>query len=144
MSIAGNHRTKDFRYSMTAEQCDECGRVIFPKRDVCPECIQPAHREIELSGKGTIYSFTTIYEAPPKGFADQVPYSVGLIELQEGPLITGRFTDMDPDELEIGLKVESVTRKWGEDLRTGPRGEAQIIYGFAFRKPVASVTRERG
>jgi uncharacterized OB-fold protein len=56
------------------------------------------------------------------------PYTVALIKLEEGPLITAQLTDVANDEVEIGLPVEMVTRK----LRTQGE-EGLIIYGYKFR-----------
>ena len=59
------------------------------------------------------------------------PYAVALVKLAEGPLVTAQLTDISPDEVEIGMPVEMVTRKireFGED--------GVIVYGYKFRKPL--------
>jgi uncharacterized OB-fold protein len=79
-----------------------------------------------LSGKGTVYSFTTV-TAPPEPFEAFAPYTLALIKLDEGPLVTMQLTDLDTPP-EIGMRVEMVVRK----LRTdGDKGI--IIYGPKFR-----------
>jgi uncharacterized OB-fold protein len=84
-----------------------------------------------FGGKGTVYSYTTILDAP-EGFESQAPYVVALIKLDEGPLVTAQLTDLEGPP-EIGMKVEMVTRK----LRTD--GDAGIIiYGYKFRPPLVS------
>ena len=45
MSIPRNWRTRQQRYSLKAEVCENCGKAIFPPRDVCPHC---AAAEAEL------------------------------------------------------------------------------------------------
>jgi len=80
-----------------------------------------------LSGRGEIYSFSTMYNAP-QGYEDQKPYTIALVKLEDGPMITAQLTDVAPDEVKIGLRVEMVTRKLRED---GPEG--QIVYGYKFR-----------
>ena len=80
-----------------------------------------------LSGHGEIYSFTTMYNVP-RGYAEQGPYTVALIRLDDGPMVTAQLTDVDPADVTIGLRVEMVTRKLRED-----GAEGQIIYGFKFR-----------
>jgi uncharacterized OB-fold protein len=85
----------------------------------------------QFSGKGEVYSFTTIQDAPA-GFEEQAPYTLALIKLDEGPMITAQLTDLE-GPVEIGMRVEMVTRK----LRTdGTQG--MIIYGYKFRKSVTS------
>lgn len=80
-----------------------------------------------LSGHGEVYSFSTMYNVP-KGFEDQKPYTIALIRLDDGPMVTAQLTDINHEEVKIGMRVEMVTRKIRED---GPEG--QIIYGYKFR-----------
>jgi uncharacterized OB-fold protein len=80
-----------------------------------------------LSGHGAIYSFTTMYNVP-RGYEDQGPYTVALIRLDDGPMVTAQLTDVEPEDVSIGQRVEMVTRKLRED-----GDEGQIIYGFKFR-----------
>ncbi len=127
MQIAQNWRLKAQRYSLLGEKCPACGVPIFPPRDVCPECSAEAKTVLQFSGKGEVYSFTTIQDAPA-GFEEQAPYVLALVKLDEGPMITAQITDLD-GPVEIGMRVEMVTRK----LRTeGPQG--MILYGYKFRK----------
>lgn len=91
-------------------------------------------KEVELqrerftfAGTGEVYSFTTLQD-PPEGFEDQAPYTLALIKLDEGPLITAQLTDLD-GPVAIGDRVEMVTRKLTTE---GPRG--MIVYGYKFRK----------
>jgi uncharacterized OB-fold protein len=79
-----------------------------------------------FSGLGEIYSFTTLTE-PPEGFEEQAPYTLAMIRLDEGPLITAQLTDLD-GPVAIGDRVEMVTRKLATE---GPKG--MIIYGYKFR-----------
>jgi uncharacterized OB-fold protein len=100
---------------------------LFPPRDVCPACRAPASEPFQFSGKGTVYSFSTVYSAP-EGFEAYVPYVVALVKLAEGPLVTAQLTDISPEEVRIGLPVEMVTRKVREDSDAG-----LIAYNYKFR-----------
>ena len=90
---------------------------------------------VQFSGKGEVYSFTTIYD-PPHGFEEFVPYTIALVRLAEGILVTAQLTDVTPKEVYIGMPVEMVTRKLSQD---GDRG--LIKYGFKFRPPVIDQSR---
>lgn len=127
MGIASNWRLRKQRYALVGEVCPECNHKIFPPRDVCPHCAKEAHTPFQFSGRGEVFSHTTIYN-PPAGFEEYAPYTVALVKLEEGPLVTAQITDVDPEEVEIGQKVEMVTRKIRED---GPEGI--ITYGYKFR-----------
>jgi uncharacterized OB-fold protein len=130
MSIPRNWRTRQQRYSLRAEVCNECGNTIFPPRDVCPYCAEQKQSWTNLSGRGEVYSYTTMYSAPA-AFEEYTPYTVALIKLAEGPLITAQLTDVDADEVSIGMPVEMVTRKLSQD-----GDEGQIVYGYKFRPPL--------
>ncbi len=80
-----------------------------------------------LSGRGEIFSFTTMYNVP-QGYEDQKPYTVALVKLDEGPMVTAQLTDIDAGDVQIGMRVEMVTRKLREE-----GDEGQIIYGYKFR-----------
>lgn len=85
-----------------------------------------------LSGRGEVYSFTTMYNVP-RGYEEQGPYTIALIRLDDGPMVTAQLTDVDPADVSIGMRVEMVTRRLREDGEEG-----QIIYGFKFRPAIAS------
>jgi scaffold protein (connect acetoacetyl-CoA thiolase and HMG-CoA synthase) len=127
MSIPRNWRTRQQRYSLRAEVCNECGNTIFPPRDVCPYCAEQKQTWTNLSGRGEVYSYTTMYSAPT-AFEEYTPYTVALVKLAEGPLITAQLTDVDTEQVSIGMPVEMVTRKLSQEGEEG-----QILYGYKFR-----------
>lgn len=86
-----------------------------------------------FSGTGEIYSFTILQDAP-ESFAEQAPYILALVKLDEGPIITAQLTDVD-EEVQIGDRVEMVTRKL-----TTEGSQGIIIYGYKFRPVIARST----
>jgi len=103
MEIARHWRLQRTRYGtarggLVGEICPD-GHLIFPPRDLCPECANAktatgnVPRPYEFSGKGEVYSYTTVYDAP-EGFEGQAPYTVAIVKLLEGPLITAQLTDV--------------------------------------------------
>ncbi len=131
MEISRNWRLQKQRYGLVGEVCDHCGAKLFPPRDVCPECAEEAKTLYQFSGKGEVYSFTTVYDAP-EGYEEQAPYTVALVKLEEGPLVTAQLTDVDNGQVSIGTPVEMVTRKLRQD---GERG--MLVYGYKFRPLLA-------
>jgi uncharacterized OB-fold protein len=79
-----------------------------------------------FSGRGTVYSFTILQEVPAE-FEEQSPLFLGIIQLDEGPLVIGQLTDVD-GQINIGDEVEMVTRKL---MTEDDRG--MIVYGYKFR-----------
>ncbi|MCB0044235.1 MAG: Zn-ribbon domain-containing OB-fold protein [Caldilineaceae bacterium] len=93
-----------------------------------PETLPHPHR---LTGRGEVYSFTTMYSVP-QGYEAQKPYTVALIKLDDGPVISAQLTDVEAEDIRIGQRVEMVTRKLRED-----GAEGQIVYGYKFRPIMA-------
>jgi uncharacterized protein len=127
MDIPRHWRLREQRYRLEGNACTRCEALYFPPREICRAC---RCRELEpraLSGEGTLYSYTVVYQAPA-GFDEQVPYAVGLVDLVDGPRLTAMLSDIDLDELRIGMPVEMVVRKLRDD---GEKGTIQ--YGYKFR-----------
>ena len=130
METSRHWRLQKQRYGLVGEVCPNCNVKLFPPRDVCLECEAPAKELYTFTGLGEVYSYTTIYDAPA-GFEQYAPYTVALVKLEEGPLVTAQLTDVDSNEVHIGMPVEMVTRKLRSD---GPEG--MIVYGYKFRPQV--------
>lgn len=131
MEIPRHWRLKQQRYSLIGEVCSNCDTKIFPPRDICPQCGQEARTPFNFSGLGEVYSFTTIYEAPT-GFDETAPYTVAMIKLVEGPIVTAQLTDLGDAPPEIGMPVEMVTRR----LRQDGDERGMLIYGYKFRPQI--------
>jgi uncharacterized protein len=128
MEIPRHWRLRKQRYSLVGEVCPHCDAKLFPPRDVCPECGGEAKNLYNFSGRGEVYSYTTVYE-PPAGYEEYSPYTVALVKLAEGPLVTAQLTDVDQDKVEIGMPVEMVTRR----LRSDGDERGLLVYGYKFR-----------
>ena len=128
MDIPRHWRLRKQRYNLVGEECDHCDAKLFPPRDICPECGEEAKALYAFSGKGEVYSYTTVYEAPA-GFEEVSPYTVAMVRLEEGPLITAQLTDLEDRNVEIGMPVEMVTRK----LRSTTDERGMLVYGYKFR-----------
>jgi len=132
MEISRHWRLRQQRYALVGEVCPHCQVKIFPPRDICPECGQEARLEYAFSGRGEVYSYTTVTDAPT-GHEHNAPYTVALIRLEEGPMVTAQLTDLGDQPVEIGMPVEVVTRRLRED---GERG--MLVYGYKFRPVLKS------
>lgn len=76
------------RFQVT--RCEQCDWLQFPPRPVCPGCLSSAVVWQEIEGRGTLYARTRIHAAGGP-FACMTPYSVGLIDLEEGVRILTRL-----------------------------------------------------
>lgn len=128
MEIPRHWRLNKQRYALVGEICPHCENKIFPPRDVCPHCGEEAKTAYAFSGKGTVYSYTTMTDAPA-GYEEQAPYTIALVKLNEGPVLTAQLTDLGEQAVEIGMPVEMVTRK----IRSDGDDRGMIVYGYKFR-----------
>ena len=128
MEVPRHWRLQKQRLGLVGEVCPHCQAKIFPARDVCPECGGEAKTAFKFSGKGEVYSFTTMFSVPA-GFEENAPYTVALVKLEEGPIITAQLTDVGEKEVKIGTPVEMVTRR----IRQDGDERGMLIYGYKFR-----------
>ena len=127
MSLAKHWRLQSQRYRLIGVECEDCGWKSFPQRQICPQCKSMEVHPHEFKPEGKVYSHTVIYDAPA-GYEKSIPYAAALVQLDEGPLVTAQLTDVNVDDVRIGMPVEMVTRRlrqYGED--------GLIVYGYKFR-----------
>ena len=98
-------------HRLLVQHCD-CGRWIWQPRPVCPNCRAVDAPWAEVSGDGCIASWTVIYPPVLPAWRRDVPFTVLLVELDEGVRMIGRLVDGDPDNLTIG---DRVALRWRRD-----------------------------
>ena len=110
------------RYRLEAARCDDCGKILYPPRVICPECRGRSFSTVVLprTGKGVA---GTVVRVPPSGFSGQAPLPIALVELAGGVRLMVQVGDLaDPAELVEGLPVRLEFRRISSD------GEAGVIF----------------
>ncbi|MFW9789025.1 MAG: Zn-ribbon domain-containing OB-fold protein [Candidatus Thorarchaeota archaeon] len=90
-----------------AYRCVDCGMIIAPPSGTCYRCGSRNMEWAEVSGRGILVSFTVIHVAPDE-FAEDVPYYIAIIELEEGTRVSARligFDPLKPEEITLGIPV---------------------------------------
>jgi uncharacterized protein len=106
--------TKDGK--LLVQWCATCDHAHFYPREVCPQCLSSDALEWrESSGKGTVYAFSVQHRPANPFMADRVPYTVALVELEDGIRMMSNVVDVDPEQVRVGMPV---TVAW-EDLSDG-------------------------
>ena len=82
-------------------KCDACGAVHYYPRAFCPVCFSDKTRLQQVSGNGTIYTYSVMRRAP-------VPYAIAYVTLQEGVSMMTNVVDCDLDKIRIGQAVKLV------------------------------------
>lgn len=87
--------------------CDICGRSYWPA-SACVEHGAQAMKWVEASGRGVVHTYTIIHRPWLAAWADDVPYNVAVVELDEGPLMFTNIVDCPNDKIRCRMKVEVV------------------------------------
>jgi uncharacterized protein len=93
------------QHKLLLQKCDQ-GHVFYYARTHCPVCLSNQLQWVEASGKGRLYSYTVARRPQSPDFAEDVPYIIAAITLEEGPRITSLLVDADPDNVTIDGRVE--------------------------------------
>lgn len=88
------------------QRCPRDGFFFYP-RSHCPTCLGDDWEWEQASGRGTLHAFTIDRVGHTPGLQGEVPYAVAIVELEEGPRMTARIVDCNPDDLEVGDAVEA-------------------------------------
>lgn len=88
-------------------RCRQCHAIYLKKNPLCRRCsardsLEPA----QLSGRGRIYSFSVVHAAPAR-FEKEAPYVLAIIELEEGPRLSGRLSRGEP-AIEAEVELEKI------------------------------------
>ena len=82
-------------------RCPHCDALIFPRRELCPECQRGDVAAVALSDTGTVYTFTIVRMSPP-GYLGDSPYAYGVVELPEGLRVTSTLVADELEQIAIG------------------------------------------
>ncbi len=124
------------RYRLEGAKCTGCNRTYIPPRLVCPECKGREFETVRLPRTGEIVTYTQIHVAANQ-FTQEVPFAIGIVELDDGTRVTSQIVECDAKDLREGLRVRCVFRRIQEDGENGV-----IAYGYKFT-PI-STQEERG
>ncbi len=99
---------------LRVQRCTRCSGYVFIPQPVCTHCQAGALEWVESSGRGTLYSFTTVHRPPRPEF--EVPYVVAIVELEEGFQMLTNLVECAPDAMRIGMPVEVSFRQMSDEI----------------------------
>ncbi len=106
------------RYRLEGSRCTECGKVIYPKRRVCPACRASALEDVRLSPRGRVVTSTVIHVAPDE-LTPEAPYAMAIIETPEGARLMAQVVDCVPEEVLPGMETTLEFRRVRAEGRGG-------------------------
>ncbi len=90
------------------QYCERCQRYQCYPRLYCMQCGFEGLRWREASGRGVIYSYTIIHQNKSPEFMPDVPYTVAIVQLEEGTRLLSNIVDSAPAELHVDQPVSVV------------------------------------
>jgi len=91
---------------LSTTRCPRDGLVHWPPRTACPKCHGGELEWVDLPEGGRLYAFSAVLAGAPIGMEDEVPFSVGLVDLDGVPLrIFGRIEGRPWNALAVGERV---------------------------------------
>jgi uncharacterized protein len=107
---------------LSVPQCSKCGTFRLPPSAYCFNCQSRDYEYTDLTGLGTIYSFTVVRHPLHPDLAEACPYVSGVVELDgtqgAGARMLVNIIDCDPDALKIGDRVEIVFEHVNDEMST--------------------------
>ena len=130
-------------HQVRIQQCEDCQHWIFFPRAHCPACASRRLAWRDISGEGTLYTYTVARVPTLPEFSDEMPQLLAVVQLDQGPHINTTLVGVAPEALRIGERVRPVfDERPGEAtlLRYTPLGSAQasVIAADAAAAPAAT------
>lgn len=89
------------------QRCLDCRKPYFYPRPVCPACGSARVEWFTASGRATLYSYV-INHRPARGFEQDGPYAIAVVQLAEGPRMMTSLTGVPstPDDLILDMPLQ--------------------------------------
>ena len=99
---------------LRVQRCRDCGVYVFIPQPLCTACQGESLEWVDSSGRGTVYSLTTVHRPQRPEF--EVPYTVAIVELEEGFHMLTNLVGCEPDEMQIGMPIEVSYQRMSEEI----------------------------
>ncbi|KAA9107718.1 Zn-ribbon domain-containing OB-fold protein [Microbacterium rhizomatis] len=94
-------------HRLVVQRCADCSYLRWPPAPVCPECGSPSATWTPVSTAGTLWSYAEYHRAFSPAWVGDLPYTVGLIQLEDGPRMYGTMIG-EPGSLRIDEETRPV------------------------------------
>lgn len=88
-------------HELRAQRCQRCGTFRLPAAALCPACLAKGYEWVKVEAAGPLWSYVVYRRALSAPFADDVPYAVGIVELDHGLHLLSRI-DAPVDQISVG------------------------------------------
>jgi uncharacterized OB-fold protein len=96
------------------QRCPRDGFFFYP-RSRCPDCLGDDWSWEDVSGRGTVYSFTVDRVGLDPAQRSRIPLVIAIVELEEGPRLTSNVVGCTPAAVSVGLPVVATFEDLGSE-----------------------------
>lgn len=104
------------RHELRLQRCEDCGKVRYPIFKTCDNCLSGHFVWEKVSGSGKVFSWVVFHRPYYPSFAEDVPYNVAMVELEEGPRLLANLVGVKNEDIYIGMPVEAVFEDVTEEV----------------------------
>ena len=103
-------------HRLALPKCEDCDKFWFPPSRACPQCLSMNASFQTVSGRGKVFSFVTFHRVYRPAFAQDVPYVVALVELEEGPRLLTNILGISHEDVRCEMPVEVVFDDYDDEM----------------------------
>jgi hypothetical protein len=94
---------------LVMQKCPSCGTIDFFPKPWCIECGKREREWVEVSPRGTVYSYTvaSLVMMNLPGWEKDLPVILCLVDLDDGGRMYAQLVGCPPEEVRIGMRVEA-------------------------------------
>ena len=96
------------RHEIRIQYSPSCDSYVFYPRILAPGTLTDDLEWREITGAGSLYTFTVSHRAVSPHFADDVPQILAVVQWDEGPRFSTEIVDAEPDAIRVGMRVRPV------------------------------------
>ncbi len=94
-----------------ATRCKRCSTRYFPPKMDCPSCLGSDIEWFQIEGSGKLATYTEVNYGPT-GFEDDTPYTLAIVDFEEGLRVFGRLSrSIRQTDIRIGMALKPVAVK---------------------------------
>ncbi|MEQ8485132.1 MAG: Zn-ribbon domain-containing OB-fold protein [Pseudomonadales bacterium] len=98
------------------QRCGDCDAWVFYPRSRCHHCLSDRLDWRQVSGAGTLYTFTIARQPTAPFFADEVPQRLAVVELDEGVRLTSTLVDVADEDVRVGMRLRPVFDRVADEV----------------------------
>jgi uncharacterized OB-fold protein len=96
------------RHELVIQRCQNCKAFRCPPAVLCPECLSEKVEWKKVSGRGKVFSFVVFRRVYHPAFETDLPYTVALVELEEGARLVSNIVGCPPEQVVCDMPVEVI------------------------------------